>query len=60
MEDDAEELARNKLKAIIKMLEIMKENIEKDGRRTRDYKKVLIGQKYTTEEALEQLDTVLT
>ena len=60
MEDDAEELARNKLKAIIKMLKIMKENIEKDGRRTRDYKKVLIGQKYTTEEALEQLDTVLT
>ena len=60
MEDDAEELARNKLKAIIKMLEIMKENIEKDGRRTRDYKKVLIGQKYTTEEALEQIDTVLT
>lgn len=53
MEDDAEELARNKLKAIIKMLEILKENIEKDGRRTRDYKKVLIGQKYTTEEALD-------
>jgi hypothetical protein len=38
----------------------MKAHIEREGRRTRDYKKVLIGQKYTTQEVLEQLTAVLT
>jgi len=37
----------------------MKAHIEREGRRIRDYKKVLIGQKYTTEEVVRQLDTVL-
>lgn len=48
IDDNAEELARAKLKAIINFLDGMKAHIEKEGRRTRDYKKVLVGQKYTT------------
>ena len=48
IDDNAEELARAKLKAVISFLDNMKGHIEKEGRRTRDYKKVLIGQKYTT------------
>lgn len=52
IEDNAEELARSKLKLIISFLESMKTNIEKEGRRTKDYKKVMVGQKYTTEHVL--------
>jgi len=57
--DASEELARAKLKQIIAFLDGMKAHIEREGRRIRDYKKVLIGQKYTTEEVLEQLNSVL-
>jgi hypothetical protein len=43
IEDDAEELARSKIKIIIKFIENLKAHIEKDGRRMRDFKKVLMG-----------------
>ena len=59
IDDQSEELARSKLKTIINFLENMKSHIEKEGRRTRDYKKVLVGQKYTTQEVLEQLNSIL-
>ena len=57
--DDSEELARSKLKQIIAYIEGMKAHIEREGRRIRDYKKVLIGQKYTTEDVIDQLYTIL-
>jgi hypothetical protein len=43
IDDNAEELARAKLKTIIGFLDNMKAHIEKEGRRTRDYKRVLVG-----------------
>jgi hypothetical protein len=43
IDDLSEELARSKLKAIISFLDNMKAHIEKEGRRTRDYKRVLVG-----------------
>jgi hypothetical protein len=43
IEETAEELARTKLKLVIQLLEIMKAHIEKEGRKTPDYKKVLVG-----------------
>eukprot|EP00355_Strombidium_rassoulzadegani_P002635 CAMPEP_0168611308 /NCGR_PEP_ID=MMETSP0449_2-20121227/2291_1 /TAXON_ID=1082188 /ORGANISM="Strombidium rassoulzadegani, Strain ras09" /LENGTH=118 /DNA_ID=CAMNT_0008651751 /DNA_START=18 /DNA_END=374 /DNA_ORIENTATION=- len=59
LEDNAEELARQKLKLIISFLESMKAHIEKEGRKSRDFKKVLVGQKYTTQEVLEQITNVV-
>ena len=43
IDESAEELARAKLKTIIGFLDNMKAHIEKEGRRTRDYKRVLVG-----------------
>jgi len=43
IEDDAEELARSRLKLIISLLESMRNNFEKEGRKTKDYKKVMVG-----------------
>ena len=60
IDDTAEELARSKLKTIITFVEGMKMHIEKDGRRIRDYKKVLLGQKYKVEDVLEQLENIIT
>lgn len=59
VEDSAEELARNRLKEITAFLEGFKLYIEREGRGTRDFKKVLIGQKYETKEALYQLTVVI-
>ena len=43
IDDSAEELARSKLKVVINFLEAFKAHIEKEGRRVRDYKKILMG-----------------
>lgn len=59
IEDDAEELARSRLKLIISLLESMRNNFEKEGRKTKDYKKVMVGQKYTTEHVMRQLNIVI-
>jgi hypothetical protein len=59
VEDSAEELARNRLKEIISFLEGFKRHVELEGRGTRDFKKVLVGQKYETKEVLYQLGVVI-
>eukprot|EP00356_Strombidium_inclinatum_P005260 CAMPEP_0170481966 /NCGR_PEP_ID=MMETSP0208-20121228/2197_1 /TAXON_ID=197538 /ORGANISM="Strombidium inclinatum, Strain S3" /LENGTH=125 /DNA_ID=CAMNT_0010754757 /DNA_START=41 /DNA_END=418 /DNA_ORIENTATION=- len=59
IDDAAEELARQKLKVIITFLETTRAHLEKEARRHRDFKKVLIGQKYETQEVLQQLDSLL-
>ena len=43
VEEDSEELARMKLKVIIRFIESMRNHIEKDSMRSPDFKKVLIG-----------------
>lgn len=59
IEDNSEELARQKLKLIIHYLESMKSYFEKESRRTKDFKKVLIGQKYATQDVIQQLNVIL-
>jgi len=51
--DDGEELVRDRVKQLNRYLEILKSDIEKDGRNLRDFKKVLYGQKYTNEDVLQ-------
>jgi hypothetical protein len=53
MFDNAEELVRDRVKALVRYLEILKSDIEKNGRNLRDFKKVLCGQKYTNEDVLQ-------
>ena len=47
IENECEELARNKMKIIIKALNNLKKHYENESERFTDYKMVLIGQKYT-------------
>ena len=53
MDDNAEELSRSKIKFVIKYLEQLKVEIERDGRNKVDYKRILFGQKYTNEDVLQ-------
>lgn len=59
IEDYAEESTRNKMKLIIGFLEAFRTHIESEGRRIRDYKKMMWGQKYKISDVLDQIESIL-
>ena len=59
IDNQYEELITTRVKDIIGFLDGLKKHIHQEGRGVRDFKKVLIGQKYETKDALAYLTVVI-